>query len=490
MSLLNSGSAISAIYNRVRTYAGSLSLSGAFTRLLNTVRSVLSGTLSLAGDISHFRPYQTYVSILSFIGGLTRVLKSIRTKVGSINFSGTLTSNLPTFSRAISASLSFAGSIASSLSRVPVYAGSATFSGIVSYLIAQLYTETRSGIVSFVGSIIHAFSFNKTITGTLLESPTEFEFEKDGDFAFEDDGAFTWGGSIGLLSRWINMIRTKAGTLNISGAYSRIVVPTVNTFGGTLSFIGSTSRKAALRLSRTVSGTLNLQGAISSSTSLLEMLTGAVSGVLVILRTYSGTLSFSGSVYVDNFKTLLADLSFSATAYSLYLIYRTKTASISFVGTVSNIYQFIRTYTGTLSFSGDYSYIQGVRSKTKAGVLSLAGAFTRIAQTSYSAVGTLNLSGTITRIFAITKTTYAGILSFAGSVGSLVVGVDVRQGSVGLGGTIQRVIQVTKSYSGSITPAGAFTRLLALNRTKARELALAHAIESWKEAMYYGVINP
>lgn len=395
--------------------------SGAVTRSLALLSRAKSGVLALAGTVVRGLSTlaRTKTGVLTLTGAFTRLINAARAKAGSLTFSGA-SLGLKGLSRAKSGVLDLTGAISSAVS-APLarsVSGILAVAGTLSH--SKLLTRAKSGVLALSGAVTGGIDVGaRSVSGTLtfvgsLISESGALRALTGPLTFVSTLAYAIthpNSKYGVLNLsgtltkgFTSWVRTKAGTLDLSGAYSYVVqqvaVPYLasasgiqaltgtlskiftglRSFTGPLIFSGSLTRTSAL-ISRTVTGILALTGTFTAAAK-LQMFTGDYSRILNLLRTLSGPLALSGTI----------------SRAGALLLNRTKTGVLVFTGAIESAVN------------------HGVTFVTNTGVLDLAGTLARILGMGRAATGAATFVGTLTRqLFSLTGAE-AGELTFSGSV--------------------------------------------------------------------------
>ena len=429
-------------------------MTGAIQRLINSIRSTIQSGVSFAGDLSHDLVYQysrTLAGLISFAGKLSRkvplsgeVIRKLdikRTVSSGISFAGTaLTGAGQYFTKTISGALSAAGSILYNEIYQNAKSSIATFSGAVSRL--QEFLRTKSGSLNFSGATIRlnailtksydgVIDFNGAVYRGIYKTLTSaLSFSGSATISLVQR-IYTASGAKNI-SRFVDAVRSKSGSLSLSGFLSSVVDINEQLFyyvgkAGTLTLSGAIQGIKNL-IGETNSGTLEIYGRITIIDAIIDRLTDAsISPIGVILHHLSTSRAkISSAISLSGVLLRINDLSKSAIGNAVsvtgaisYLVsgnrFYTAVSGISFSGAISNIFEFLRTKAGALNLAGTVSNIYNL-SRTKAGGLSLSGLVSSLFFDADWRNGALSFSGIANRYSLVEVPTQSSAMTFGGGV--------------------------------------------------------------------------
>jgi hypothetical protein len=353
-----------------------------------------------------------FVATLSFIGNLARSKFATRFFTATLSFSGAIKR---TIGKALSATLSFIGDLATNL----VHGGT-------------VFTQNLFATLSFVGAFSVSKSFLKALTATL-------------SFV----GAFT-----------PKQILTRA-------------------FTATLSFSAAQTRRIGKALSATQSKTAALTKRISDAGFAATLaFTGFLATSKAILKAFTATLSFSGSMAASKsfLKSLTATLSFVGTFNAKQILTRAFTATLNATATLSRstgkafaatlafaaslLKRISRVFSALASLSG--ALVKIIRDAGFAATLNFTGTLFGAAAHFFTRAftATLSLSATLTR-FRLVQRVFAATLAFSGAVRRRTGKVFSASlpFSAALGKAIRKVLRGTLAFAVFFFKGGAITVL-------------------------------
>lgn len=306
----------------------------------------------------------------------------------------------------------------------------------------------------------------------------------------------------GLVTRLLNLFRTKAGALSLAGsvAYS-VLGQTV--YSGVLSIAGIVRR--LLVAARTKAGALSLAGsslrrivaarAKAGVISLAGQATGVKAGIVTgTSKTVSGVLGLMGRISAMDIRlNRLSDavLTFTGVARRVVAsfghIYQ---GTLTFAGSITKKRNSKRSNAGTLTISGDVTPgMDGAWHYSMMGILSLVGSVARsFFMADRSLVGGFTPQGALTKIKEFTRQK-TGAISFAGTVTGLYTSRDILLGYLTLSGVVTKVLNVLtrKTLSSSLGLSGSVTIVShAFARDTSGNLSFSGEQDAYKDVLYYG----
>jgi hypothetical protein len=303
-----------------------VSFTGVVSRTIGGISVAVSGGMSFVGQIISRFFRQTYDGTLTFTGWVTnkwtrirhlrftgyissiRIIKYLSNQaVSNLTFIGTALGSFSSWNPldvVIDSVASFTGTI-----RRLIQVSYKTASGVASF-VGTVYNSTAgraasySGAVSFAGSIIDIFVVtfytrvkNRTVSfaGTIRRAIASLSRKPTGNLSFTKDLTWSWSGFIVVIR-----YRTITGAITHTGEYLYSLIRQ-RIKAGDLSPSGTVSR-SSVRITRSILGTLSISGILDyihkgAGMAYNEVIfSGAVTRVIQITKSYTGSLGFSGRV--------------------------------------------------------------------------------------------------------------------------------------------------------------------------------------------------
>jgi hypothetical protein len=243
--------------------------------------------------------------------------------------------------------------------------------------------RTRAGILSFAGQVEGVKTaiidfFYRGYAGTLTLTGSLSSVKNAADKSVS--------GALGLLGRIttmdIRLSRLSGASITPSGIVMWIAVTSSSAYRGTLTMLGSISRRASRFKAK--SGTLTLAGSVTGTTggiwnyfaSGIITLAGSTSRLLAGIRIFSGVLTAAGLItrLLSLARSKAGVLSFSGSVAGLYTSRDILLGYLNLSGTVTRIINALDlvTLSSSLSMSGALTVQHGFK-RVKRGTLSFAG---------------------------------------------------------------------------------------------------------------------
>lgn len=258
-TMASSLSFVTRLFHSIPTFVKSLTATLSFSGFLAAIRIVLrtlTAVVSFIGVITK-SPRKTLTAATSFSGTFTK--RGVKLFIATLSFVGTFITFRPGFQKALTATLSFSGSIVKSISKSIV--ATLSFVGRMVKQIPRLLTAA----LSFIGTFASVVPILKALSGTL-------------SFA----GNF-------LAQR----VRLFTATLSFSGSITRRIT---RSFAATLSFV---TKFVRARVAPSFTAALSFSGLVTTIKGKAKL--------------FSAALSFSGSVVKRTRKSIAATLNFIGT---------------------------------------------------------------------------------------------------------------------------------------------------------------------------------
>lgn len=475
-----------------RTKAGTISLSGILARIFESFKSINS-SLTFAGTVISKSKYDLWVTvsgILSFAGGLVR----------RVPLSGQIYRTID-IARGTAGYLVLSGiaTYATGLQNVKDYFGILTLSGSLLYSISRL--RASSGIQSLTGKVSKLLNWVRTRTGSI--APSGIVRRSNVILTKTYTGALDFSGVVyrGLYS-------TYTGALTFAGTATSSAKECVYTASGGIAIAGTFLRE--LVLDRLRSGSISINGIVSGiKSSGAQYYWISVAGSLipsgiigasknVTYKLVTGVLLPIGRLtQLDIIQDRISSATLSVTGSLLRRVTtaRSKLASsLVLSGLISISGRFKRsTMAGVISFAGavSNSTTGGVWNYTAYGIETISGAIYRLLDLLRTKAGSLSISGSITKLIEIAKQK-DGVLSFAGNVLSSITGGDWRTGSLSFASSLTPyLVTYRNTYASNLTCTGIVTRALQSARViVSGQISLSGFNEGYKDIFYFGPSNP
>lgn len=240
---------------RQKVLGGVLSFAGSVSTVFGAITKtkLVSGAINMSGSLGRTIG-KTLSGAMRPTGLLNRSLTKIKLLYGEITFMGVLPGISDTVSKALSGSISFAGSLFRNK-------------------IVTLIVKTLVGSISPTGSLSKISRFSKMLsgsiafTGTLGVLKTAYKFV--GSISFVGSLSMTIYRSVGTIIRFLDRISSRGSSLGMSGAISMVIG---KAYSGVLTSIG----RLSMIIHKQQGGSINMSGSLDMKVTKYVNLSGEI----------------------------------------------------------------------------------------------------------------------------------------------------------------------------------------------------------------------